>query len=67
MNLKSEIDSFLRLQGDRSLSTLLIQLEEVEEQIDGLQQSRLELIEKISSQENRHLSSKTYTLERQSC
>lgn len=45
MNFSDEMDSVKK--SDRSLTPLLIQLEEVEEQIDGLQQSRLELIEKI--------------------
>lgn len=43
---------FSRGQSDRTLALLLIQLEEVEEKIDGLQRSRLELIEKILSQES---------------
>lgn len=48
MNFRVEMDSVKK--RDRSLTPLLIQLEEIEEQIDGLQQSRLELIEKIVGQ-----------------
>jgi hypothetical protein len=51
MNFRDEMD-FSRRQSDRTLAPLLIQLEEVEEKIDGLQRSRLELIEKILSQES---------------
>ena len=48
MNFRDEMDSVKK--SDRRLTPLLIQLEEVEEQIDCLQQSRLELIEKIVGQ-----------------
>ncbi|MBD2100409.1 hypothetical protein [Leptolyngbya sp. FACHB-261] len=48
----------------KTLATLLIQLEEVEEQIDCLQQTRLELIEKIFGQKNAHSFSQSHLVEK---
>jgi hypothetical protein len=51
MSLSNGTIALLPVDCDRKLlATLLIQLEEIEEQIEGLQQSRSDLLRKISSQ-----------------
>ncbi|MBD2463061.1 hypothetical protein H6G89_18655 [Oscillatoria sp. FACHB-1407] len=49
MSLVDGMNALPQVQGNHQILTiLLVQLEEVEEQIEGLQHTRLELLKKIS-------------------